>query len=159
DLHAARAADPGVRDVAVARDLVRGVHDDNALPHLVREHARDLAQEGRLADAGPPEEQDAASRFDHVADDLHRSVDRAPDAERQTDHFARAVAERADAVERPLDAGAVVPAELTYARDHERDALRGHLPLRDALLAAGEARFGHPPEVRRELQAAAQTVE
>src|SRR5207237_10352 len=60
DLHAARAADPGVWDVAVAGDLVRGVDDDDALPHLVREHARDLAQKCRLPDAGATEEQNAA---------------------------------------------------------------------------------------------------
>src|SRR5919197_207417 len=65
-----RSADAGMRDVAVASDLVRRVDDNDALPELVREHARDLAQHRRLADARTTEEQDASSRFDDVADDV-----------------------------------------------------------------------------------------
>jgi len=139
DLHPPRAADPRMWDVAIAGDLIRGIHDDDALPHLVREHARDLSKKGRLADAGTTEEQDAAPGLDDVTDDLHRPVDRAPDAQREADDLAGTVAKGADAVKGPLDARAVVPTELSNARDHESDVLSGHFPLGEDLFASGKA--------------------
>src|SRR5437762_12111660 len=99
-----------MRNVAVASDLVRGVDDDDALPHLVREHARDLAKERGLADARTAEEQDAPSGFDDVAYDLHRPVTRPPDAQRETYDLARAVAKRAHAVEGTFGLGAGIGA-------------------------------------------------
>ncbi len=122
-LHAPRASDARVRDVAVPRDLVRGVHHDDPLAEIVRQHARDLAQHRGLAHAGPAEEQHAAPGFDDVAEDLDGAVDRTPDTERETHDLARAIAECADAVERALDARAVVTAELADVRDDIRDVL------------------------------------
>jgi hypothetical protein len=111
-LHAPRATDAGMRDVAVTGDLVRGIDDDDALREVVREDARDLAQHRRLPDSGTAEQQDAAPRLDDVADDLDRPVDGATNAEREPNDLPRAVPQRADAVERSLDAGAIVAAEL-----------------------------------------------
>ncbi len=79
-LHAPRAADPGVRDVAVATDLVAGVDDHNALAAFVAEHPCALAQHGRLADAGRPEQQDRLPVDDDVLDDVDRAGDGAADA-------------------------------------------------------------------------------
>ena len=50
-LHPAGLADRGVRDVAVAGDLVRGVDDDDALAEVVGQDAGRLAEHRRLADA------------------------------------------------------------------------------------------------------------
>src|SRR5581483_2847564 len=105
-LHAARLADGRVRDIAVARDLVRRVDDDDALVHVVGQHARDLAQHGRLADARPAEEQRAAPGLDQVLDYLDRAEDGAADAAGETDDAPAAVADARDAVQRALDAGA-----------------------------------------------------
>ena len=79
DLHPARLADGRVRDVAVAGDLVRGVDDDDALAHVVGQHAGGLAQHRRLADARAAHDQDRLPGLDEVVDDLDRAVDRAPD--------------------------------------------------------------------------------
>ena len=46
-LHAARAADGGVRHVPVAPDLVGRVDDHDAAPEVVRQHAGELADDGR----------------------------------------------------------------------------------------------------------------
>ena len=47
-LHAARLADCWMRNVAVAGDLVRRVHNHNALAELRGENARRLAEHGGL---------------------------------------------------------------------------------------------------------------
>ncbi len=75
DLHAPGAADAGVRDVAVAGDLVAGVDDDDALVEVVGQHAGSLAQHRRLADAGPSHDQDRLAGFDEVIDDLDGAED------------------------------------------------------------------------------------
>ena len=159
DLHPARAADAGVRDVAVAGDLIRGVHDDHALGEVVGEDTRHLAEERRLPDAGPAEEQDAPPCLDDVADDLHRPVHRAADTDRETDDLPCPVAERADAMERPLDAGAVVAAELADVADDGGDVLGGDLAVAQDLLAAGEPRLGEPAEVHDDLEQPVEAIE
>src|SRR2546427_119948 len=83
----------------------------------------------------------AAARLDDVADALHRSVDRSADPQREADDLARPVAERADAVERALDPGAVVAAELPDVADHIRQVFRGDLAARERLLAPSEPRL------------------
>ena len=110
-LHPPRTADAGMRDVAITRDLVRGIDDDDALLQIVGEDARHLTKERRLSDAGPAKEQDALLRLHHVADDLHRPVHRAAHAQGEPDDRAGTIPERADAVERALDPGAVVSPE------------------------------------------------
>src|SRR5262249_44168208 len=113
-----------VRDVAVARDLVAGVHDDDPLPQLLRKHAGHLPQFGRLAAPGPPEHQDALAALHHVLDDVNGSVDGAPDPTGQADDPALTVANGGDAVQRALDPGAVVLAERADALRHKVEVFR-----------------------------------
>ena len=101
-----------MRNVAVASDLVRRVDDDDALAKLVGEQPRALAEHGRLADAGSTEQQDALAGDDDVANDLAGAGDCAACAHGQPDDAPRPVADRGDAMQRALDAGAVVVAEL-----------------------------------------------
>ena len=110
-LHAPRAADRRVRHVAVAADLVRRVDDHDAPPELLGQHARDLADRRRLADAGAAQKEHRRAGGEDVAHHLDVARHGAPDAARQADDGAAAVAQRADAVERAGDAGAVVAAE------------------------------------------------
>ena len=79
----ARAADTGMRNVTVTRDLVRCVDDDHALVEVVRHEARDLPQHRRLADARPAEQEDALLCPHEVLDDADRPEDGAPDDYRQ----------------------------------------------------------------------------
>jgi hypothetical protein len=62
------------------------------------------------------------------------------------------IAERGDAVERALDAGAVVLAEAADARDDVLEVFVGDRFLRELLGAAGVAGFGEAPEVDDDLE-------
>ena len=141
-----------MRDVAVAGDLVRGVDDDHALVHLVGEHARDLAQHRRLADAGAAEQQHALPALHDVLDRRDRAEDGAADAAGEADDAPAAVADAGDAVQRALDAGAVVLAELADARDDVVDVALRDLALAEHDLAAGEAGLRQAAEVHDDLE-------
>ena len=156
DLHPAGAADRRVRDVAVAGDLVGRVHDDDALLELVGQDAGDFAQLGGLAPARTAQHQDALAGLDDVADDVDGAVDGAPDAAGQADDLALAVADGRDAVQRPLDAGAVVLAERADAGGDVLDVFVGD---GDAFAqpddaAVGEARLGVAAQVHDDLDQA-----
>ena len=152
DLHAARATDAGMRDVAVTRDLVGGVDDDHTLAEIVRQHPGDLAEERGLADARPTEQQDAFPRLHDVANDLHGPVHRASDPQGEAHDLAGAVPKGADPMERPFDARPVVAAELADARDDVGEIFGGHFAMRQLLLATAEARLGDPSEVHDDLE-------
>ena len=62
-------------------------------------------------------------------------------------------------MERPLDPGAVVAAELADARDDVRDVLGGDLASRQDLLASGEARLGETAKIHDRLEQAVQALE
>ena len=151
DLHPAGLADGRVRDVAVAGDLVAGVDDDDALAHVVGQDAGGLAQHRRLADARPAHDQDRLPGLDEVVDDLDRAVDRPADPAGQPDDLAVAVADGADAVERPLDAGPVVVAERADVLDDEGDVGLDDLAVEEAHLRIREARLGPAAEVHDDL--------
>jgi hypothetical protein len=124
-----------VRYVPVPSDLVRRVHDHDALVQLVGEHARHLADDRRLADARAPEEQDRVGHVEDVADERDVARDGPPDAAGQADDGAAAVADRGDAVERALDAGPVVAAKLADGALGRGEVLRGDLRLAEELAA------------------------
>jgi hypothetical protein len=151
DLHPAGLADRRVGDVAVARDLVRGVDDDDALAEVVGEDAGGLAEHRRLADAGPAHDEDRTAALDEVADDLDRPVDGPADAARQPDDLAGPVADRRDPVEGPLDPGPIVVAERADVLDHVGDVRLADLALEERDLAIREPRLGPPAEVEDDL--------
>ena len=151
DLHPARLADGRVRDVAVAGDLVAGVDDDDALAQVVGQHAGRLAQHRGLADARAAHDQDRLPGLDEVVDDLDGAVDRPADPAGQPDDLAVAVADRADPVERPLDAGPVVVAERPDVLDDEGDVRLGDLAIEQGHLRIREARLGPATEVHHDL--------
>ncbi len=152
DLHPTRVADSRVRDIAVARDLVAGVDHDHPLAEVIRQHASHLPQHRRLADARPAEDQDALPRLDDLADDVDRAEDRSADAAGQPDDLAGSVANGADAVQRPLDAGPVVVPEDADVIDHVGDVGLGHLSVEELFLAVREAGLRAPAEVHHHLE-------
>ena len=151
-LHATRAPDAWMRYVAVSGDLVRGVDDDDALAHLVAEHARTLAQHRGLADARRAEQQDGLAADHDVLDDVDGSGDGAAHAARETDDLTLAIADGADAVQRPLDAGAVVVSEVADVLRHVLDVGVSDVGRVEERLAVGEACLRLATEVEHDLQ-------
>src|SRR4029453_9649828 len=110
-----------------------------------------LAEHRGLADAGATHDQDRLPGLDEVLDDLDRAVDRAADPAGEADDLAGPVADGADPVERPLDAGAVVVAERPDALDDVGDVGIADLALEQGHLRIREARLGSPAEVEDDL--------
>ena len=154
NLHAARAPDGGVRNVAVPRDFVRGVHDDDAPMGVVRQRAGDFAQHRGLAHAGLAEKKDALARHYQVFDDPYRAVNGASDAQCQAYYLPAAVANCGYAVERPLDSGAVVLAEIAQTVYDVADFLRRDLRRIQNRAAVAEPRLRLSAEVHDDLQQA-----
>ena len=151
-LHAPGAADSRVGDVAVAGDLVGRVDDDHPLAQVVGENPRHLAQLGGFSDPRPPQDQQALAGFDQIAQQFDPAEHRPSHAQGQADDVTLAVAYSRNAVQGPLDAGAVVPAEFT---DQRRDV--GEILLADR--RSGEldncvrkARLGKPPQVHHHFE-------
>ena len=159
DLHAPGAADGGVRNVAVARDFVRGVHDHDALAGFVGQHAGRLAQQRGLADPGRAEQQDALVRVpDEVLHDVHGAEDLAPDPAGQPDDAAGSVSQRGNAVQGTGNAGAVVVAERPDAVHHEGDRRRlGRLPVQRGGLGC-VARFGRAAQIENDFEQVVQAA-
>ena len=139
-----------MRDVAVAGNFVRRVDDHDALA-LFRQHARALAEHRGLADAGTPEQAHRLAAAQDVEQDVDRAVNRASDAARQTDDLAGAIANRADAVERLLDAGAIVGAEGRDARANVRDIFVANRRLGEINKIVLETGLGRTPEIEHDL--------
>ncbi len=152
DLHPPRAADPGVRNVTVATDLVGGVDDDHPLLHLIGEHAGALAEHRRLPNSRAAEQEDALSADDHILDNVDRPGDGPTHAAGQADNLATAVADRGNAVERPLDAGPVVVTEGANARGYELEVFRGDGRVVEDDLVVRKASLGLASEVEHHLQ-------
>ncbi len=107
DLHAACRADARMRDVAVARNLVRGIYDHHALA-IFGKHPRAFTQHRRLAHARRPQQTDRFTAAQDVEQNVDRAVHRSADAAGETDDFARPIADRADAVQRLFDSRPIV---------------------------------------------------
>ena len=152
DLHAARAPDPRVGDIAVAGDFVARVHHDHPFGDLVGEDAGGLPEEGGLADPRPPNQQDALPRLDDIPHDVDRAEHRPADAAGQPDDLADPVADRRDPVQRSLDPGAVVFPERADPADHVLHVVGTDEPLRQPDGPAGKPGFGLAPEVEHDLQ-------
>jgi hypothetical protein len=76
-LHAASAADGRVRDITITCNLIAGVDDDGAA--ILTTHTRGFAQQGGLANAWPPKQENALVAHHNVFDDLDGAIDGAPD--------------------------------------------------------------------------------
>ena len=151
-LHAPRASDGGMRDVAVPRDFVRSVHHDDAAERGVRQNAGDFPQHRSLAHARLAQKQNALARHYQVFDDPNRAIDGAPDPQRQAYYLPAAVAYRGYAVERPLDSGAVVLSEIAYALYGVANLIRRHLRRIERDAAVAKPRFRLPAQVHHDLK-------
>ncbi len=121
-----------------------------------RAHSRSIVV---LPTPGRPEQTDRLAAAQHVEQDVDRSVDGPADAAGEADDLAGAVANRADAVQRLLDAGAVVGAERRDARADVRDVFVAYRRVGEILEVALEARFGRAPEVEHDFDDVFDVVE
>ena len=158
-LHAPGAADAGVRNVAVAGDLIRGVDDHHAPVEIVGQDARRLAQQGRLADARASQQQHAAAGFDHVAHDLDGAVDGAAHAAGEPDDLAQPIAQCRDPVQRALDPGPVVFRERADPGRHVVEVLARHRISTQLDRAPWEARLRLAAEVEHHFQQRREVVQ
>src|SRR4029078_365000 len=86
--------------------------------------------------------------FDHADGAVHGAADAAG----EPDNLAPAIADETDAVQRALDAGAVVIAEIADVVDHELQVVFGDLFMAEHHFAAGGAGLGQPAEVHHDLK-------
>ena len=86
-----------------------------------------------------------------IADDRDRAVDRAADAAGETDDLARSIADRGDAMQRALDAGAIVVAEMTDALSDEPKVLASDVDLAEIDLFFLKSSFGRATKIQHDL--------
>ena len=151
DLHAPCLTDGRVRDVAIAGNLVRRVDHHDALAQVVGEDPGGFPEHRRLADPGATHDEDRLPGLHEVVDDVDRAVDGPPDAAREADDLPGPVPDRADPVERPLDAGPVVVAERADLVDHVGDVRLVDLAVEQGHLAVREAGLRPAAEVHHDL--------
>ena len=144
------SADGRVRNIAIAADFVGRIHDDH--PRLIAQNPGSFAQQRRLADAGPAQQQDALARLDDILDDINHAVDRAPDATGQPDDPPLPVANARNPVQRPLDPGPVVIGKLANAFDDVVDVLVADLAVAQNQLIVGEAGLWQPAQVHDDFK-------
>src|SRR5258706_4565827 len=73
DLHATRFANSRMRHITITADLIRCIYDDHAF--VLRQNARGLTQESRLANAWSPKNQRRFTRLDDVLNNIHGAID------------------------------------------------------------------------------------
>ena len=147
NLHAPARSNAGMRNVAVTRNLIRSIDDDDSLVQFRRKYARALPKQSRLADARPSEQQKTLSGFDDVAQDIHRAEHGAAHTACQTDDHFPAVSDSRDAVQRAFNPGAVVQGKRTHAMDHVIEVLSRNGLIAEINGSARKAAFGLAAEV------------
>ena len=151
-LHSARPADARMRNIAVARNLVGSVHDDDAFQRIVRQHARNLAQHGSLAHARLAQQQHALAAQHQILDNANSAVHSPAHAQGQSHDPAGAVAYRRNPVQRPLYAGAVVLAESADILDYEVNVRLRNLACGDDEAFAEKARLRLSAQIQHHFQ-------
>ncbi len=113
-----------------------------------RAHSRSIVV---LPTPGRPEQADRLAAAQHVEQNVDRAVDGAPDAAGEPDDLSGAITNRADAMQRLLDAGAIVGAEGRDARADVRDVLVRYRRLGEIREIVLEASLGRTPEIEHDF--------
>ena len=157
-LHAARPSDAGCGmspSPAISFDVSTMTTRLPRSSASTRAHSRSIVV---LPIPGGPSSRIDFPLIDEVVDDLDRAVDGPADAAGQADDLARAVADGADAVERPLDAGAVVVAERPDVLDDVVDVGVADARRVEDRPRCREARLRHAAEVEHDLDQIARSA-
>jgi len=118
-----------MRYVAIARDFIRSVYDDDALVEFSGNNARALAKQCRLADSRASQKQQALSGFDHVTQNVNGSEDGPADATCQADDDVAAIPKCGDPVKSSLDARSVIESKGTDSMGHVIEVLASDVRL------------------------------
>ena len=151
-LHAPSSPYGRVGDIAVTPYLVAGIHDHHSL--VFRQDPSHLAKHRRLPHAGLSQKQDAFPGSYDVSNDLDRPVDGPAHPAGQAHNAALPVPYRRDAMERALDASAVIFAEVPYPRGNVLDVVRGHLLRPQGGLRVQEPSLRFTTQIQDDLQQA-----
>jgi hypothetical protein len=87
-----------MRNIAIARDLVRGIDDHHTFIRFISQDTSYFTQQCGLTHTWATKNQDGLTLIDNIADQGNTTQDRSADTAGQTDNFPFAVAEGADAM-------------------------------------------------------------
>jgi hypothetical protein len=150
-LHPPAGANPRMRDIPISGNFIRGVHDDHPLFQFRRQDSRTLAQQGRLADSGSAEKQDALSRLDDIPQYIDSAVNGAPYAAGQPHHNVPPVPNTGNPVKGPLNTGAIVHRERTHAVNGVLDVFSCDGLIRQIDRTAREVSLGLTAKIQDDL--------
>src|SRR2546425_1645257 len=117
-LHTARTPDTRMGNIPITRDFIGGIDDHHPFIGIVREDASYFTQQGGFTHTWATKNQDGLTLFDDIADQCNTAEYRSTNAAGQANYFPFTIAQRADAMERTLDASAVVVTKFTNTLDH-----------------------------------------
>ncbi len=152
NLHAPSATDGGVRDIAIAGDLIRGIDDDHTFMQVVSENPSDLAKHGSFANAWPAKQQDALPLFNNVSNEVHGAIHCPANPTGEANYRARTVTNSRDAIERALDTSAVIPSKSTNPVDDTLNVIMCDLSVTQLYVAPREPHLRRSTEVQHYLQ-------
>jgi hypothetical protein len=87
-----------------------------------------------------------------VAQDLNGAEDGSPNTAGESNDTIRTIPNRRDAVQRALNASAVISTEITNARDHPRQILFSDFALEQCDVTRGESRLWSSAKVHDDLK-------
>ncbi|MBA7650945.1 hypothetical protein ES703_58760 [subsurface metagenome] len=117
DLHPPGMPDGRVWNIPITRNFVGGVYNNNPLIKVVSQHPGYLAQHRRLTHTGTTQQQDTLSRLDKVFNNFDSTEDCPAHPAGKPHDTAPPIANSRDTVESTLNAGTVIIAKATDARD------------------------------------------
>jgi len=109
-----------MRYIAISADLVRRIHDDDALIQVVGEYSRRFSKHGGFADARTAHHEHTLARLNEVPDDRDRAEYGSTYATGKADDPVRSIADCRNSVECALDPSAII---VTKEPDAMNDVL------------------------------------
>jgi hypothetical protein len=152
DLHTPGTSNRGMRDIAVARNLVRRVHDHDPFADLVGKHTRHFTEHRRLANTRPPKKQNTLPGTNQVVDDLTCTKYRPSDSAGHAHRTTSTISDNRNTVKRSLNSGAIVIAKLTYSFDDPLEVGVGDFLITQLESFVREARLWRATQVHYDLK-------
>jgi hypothetical protein len=97
-----------MRNIAVTCNLIGRIDDNDPFAELGGQNARAFAKQCRFPNAGTAQKQTAFAGLNNVTKNVDRAKNRPADTAGQTDDDVAPIPNGRNAMQRPLDAGAIV---------------------------------------------------